>query len=288
MRFPGLQGMSVLTFVKTLWNRFWDDEITSFSAQLSYYLLFSVFPFLLVLLLIAPKLAPYFPLAEAVDNGIDSLSRIMPPQGMHLIKERWQWSQTSQMVNSHLWISVLAVAFWMASRGTSAFRSGLNRVYQLQETRPVWRLILLELTVTALIFVLLIGALVAIVLGGKLGIWLAGKLHISQAIFSWFRWPVSTLLVIGSFDLLLFLLPKHPQRKLRIVSLGSLIATALWLVVTWGFTTYVERVGEYNLIYGSLGSAIILMTWFYLSGVIFLLGALIHAVLLEKKTARNQ
>lgn len=281
MKFPGLHGMTVSTLLQKLWNRFWDEELTASSAQLSYYLLFSMFPFLLFLVALVPKLAPYFPFGEAIENGIDSLSRIMPPQGMYLIKERWKLPQMVTTNNNHLLITALAVACWMASRGTSAFRSGLNRVYHLKETRPVWKLILLELGVTISLFVLLIGALTVIVLGGKAGMWIATKFHIHPSFFLWIRWPVSTLLVVFSIDILLYVLPKHTKRKFRIISLGSMVSTALWLVATWGFTKYVENFGNYNLIYGSLGSVIILMTWFYLSGLIFLVGALIHSIVME-------
>lgn len=277
MQALSLQGLTVASFCKQLWNRFFDDDITSTSAQLSYYLLFSLFPFLVFLLALLPLLDNYLPIRDAIDNAMDTLSRIMPPQGMVLIQERWKLQNFASKPEIKLLYSGLFGAVWFASRGTDAFRAGLNRILRIQETRNYIRLQIMEILLTMAMVGSLLFAFVAIVLGGKFGIWLSAKLHISNIFFLWLRWPVSTLLVITSLNVLYFALP-NGKKKFHFIDLGSIVATVLWLAFTWGFTKYVENFGNYNVIYGSIGSVIVLMTWFYLSGILFFLGAEINAI----------
>lgn len=273
---------SVLFFIKELWNRFFDDDITATSAQLTYYLLFSLFPFFLFLVALLPVIGNYVPLYDAIDNALDSLKQFAPSAGINLLRERFQLREiTSTNKTTLLWTGLL-LAVWFSSRGTDAFRMGLNKIFRLKETRSYPQLIFEEILLTLSIGGGLVLAFTMIVLGGKFGIWLSEKLHFNKIFFLWLRWPVSTILVIFWINVMYYYLP-NMKRKFHLIDIGSIIATILWLLISYGFTKYVENFNEYNIVYGSLGSVIILMTWFYLSGIIFLLGAEINAILAQMK-----
>jgi membrane protein len=97
-------------------------------------------------------------------------------------------------------------------------------------------------------------------------------------VWTFLRWPATALVVITIAALLYYLLPDVKQR-FRFITPGSLVGTALWLLSTWAFTLYAEHFGSYNATYGSIGSAVILMTWLYITGLVFILGGEINAIL---------
>src|SRR5205807_179508 len=120
-----------------------------------------------------------------------------------------------------------------------------------------------------------------IILGGKLGFWIADHIrmgHVFMITWSWLRWPISALLIMLMIALCYYLLPCARQR-FKFITPGSVIGTLLWILVTWGFTVYAEHFGNYNAMYGSIGGVIVLMTWLYLTGLIFLMGGEMNAII---------
>jgi len=94
----------------------------------------------------------------------------------------------------------------------------------------------------------------------------------------WMRWPVTALVIMLCAALAYWLLPDVKQ-KFKFITPGSVIGTLMWLISTWGFAQYVAHFGSYNVTYGSIGGVIVLMTWFYISGFIFLIGGEINAII---------
>lgn len=268
----------VRSFLREFLRSFWNDDLAATSAQLSYYFLFSLFPLLMALVAFLPYLNRYVPVGEAVQDMLARLSTVMPKEGMRLIRERFNPTLVVTQNHGTLLRIGLLVSLWTASRGIDAFRAGLNRVYKAEETRSYIKLQLRAMGLTLAMSLSFIIAFIAIVLGGKLGAWISHKTGVSNAIFAWARWPISTVVLITAVNLCYWLLPNRKDR-FHWVDIGSLVATGLWLLASWGFTKYVENFGSYNATYGSIGSVIVLMLWFYLSGFVFLLGAEINATL---------
>ena len=128
---------------------------------------------------------------------------------------------------------------------------------------------------------LVLFGIAALIAGGDLGLWPAGKLHIARAyvvVWSWLRWPVTALLIMSCAAFAYYLLPDVEQ-EFRFITPGSVLGTLVWLLATWGFSQYAGHFGSYNVTFGSIGGVIVLMTWFYISGFIFLLGGEINAIL---------
>jgi membrane protein len=170
---------------------------------------------------------------------------------------------------------------YAASRGVNAVRKGLNVAYDVPETRPYWRTQLVALVVTIGGAFLMTFGIAALIAGGSLGRWLADKLHIARTyvlVWSWLRWPITALLILACAGFAYSLLP-NVARRFQLFTPGSVLATAVWLLATWGFGEYVAHFGKYNLTYGSIAGVVVLMTWFYISSLIFLVGGEINAVL---------
>lgn len=250
------------------------DVISDYAAQIAYYFVFSLFPMLFFL----TALAPYLPIGNAVSEALAKVRPFLPQQAQSIVDERLQVLLTETRPKL-LTVGILA-AIWSASRGAAAIGTALNHAYEVNERRPYWKVQLAAVGVTvagALLGVLAIAALIA---GSSLGAWLAQRLGIAtvyHAVVQWLRWPVTAMVIMLSAATAYYFLPDVDQ-KFKYITPGSAIATALWMVATWGFGFYVSHFGSYDATYGSIGGVIVLLTWLYISAAIFLLGGKINAV----------
>ena len=124
-------------------------------------------------------------------------------------------------------------------------------------------------------------AISALTAGGSAGFWLAEKIGFAKAyvfVWSWLRWPVTAAIIMLCAALAYYLLPDVKQ-KFKFITPGSVIGTVAWLLGTWGFSVYAGNFGSYNVTYGSIGAVIVLLTWFYITGFIFLMGGEMNAII---------
>lgn len=274
MVIPGSKGLSVKGFAKEFYRRLLDTDLAGIAAELSYYFLFSIFPLLVFLV----ALAAYLPLQDAVQEWLTRLARFMPKEAMGIIQEHLTGLFHQQRPNL-LSFGVL-FTIWSASRGVNAFLSGLNIAYGVKDRRSYFKIqgIAIGMTLASLLLVFI--AFAMLILGGKVGFFIAEQLQLGRyykILSSGVRWPLSALVIMGTVAVNYLILPDVKQR-LKYVVPGAAIGTVLWLLVTWGFTVYAGHFGNYNATYGSIGGVIVLMTWLYLSALIFLIGGLINAI----------
>jgi membrane protein len=265
---------------RELGRRFWveleEDAVIDCSAQLAFYFLFALFPFLFFLV----TLAAYLPFApEAVDTMVARLGPLMPADARRVVQGHLEALVTDS--KPRLITLGLLVALWTASRGVDAFRRALNLAYDVPEYRPFWKTQVLAILMTVAGSLLIPTAFALFLLGGRLGEWTAEHLHVLNAyhtVWTWLRWPFTAGLVMLVLALCYWRLPAVRHRY-QFLSPGALLASVLWLLTTWGFTQYVEHFGRYNVTYGSIGGAVVLLLWLYLTGLIFIVGGEVNAVL---------
>lgn len=275
MGIPGFRGVSIRAFGQQLWKELQQDAVTDAAAQLSYYLLFALFPFLFFLV----TLTAYLPLGGAANELLSRLSAVMPPDALRIISD--QLHSLLNRPKPHLLTAGLVISLYSASRGADAFRKLLNIAYDVHEGRPFWKTTLLAFGFTILGAVLTLVGLTMIVLGEQVGLRGAEKLGLGAqylVAWTWLRWPATALVIMFVAAVGYYLLPDVEQ-KFRYITPGSVAATALWLLGTWGFTQYVDHFNRYNVTYGSLGGVVILLTWLYISGLVFMLGGEVNAVI---------
>jgi membrane protein len=129
----------------------------------------------------------------------------------------------------------------------------------------------------------------ALIAGGGVGAWIAGRLGIRSAYLSvmrWLRWPVLGVAFMTAAGLGYRFLPDVRQRFVCIAP-GAAAGALAWVLATWGFGRYVAAFGSYDVTYGSLGGVMILLTWLYLSGFIALAGGQLNAALEARRVARG-
>ena len=275
MGIPGVKGLSVKEFGKRFYQRFLDNDLSGIAAELSYYFLFSIFPFLVFLV----ALAAYLPLQVAVQEALSRMSAVMPKEAMGIIQEHMN-GLVNQQRPRLLSVGVL-ITIWGASRGVNAFLSGLNVAYSVKDKRSYFKVQAIAVAMTLASLLLVFVAFALIILGGKVGFYIADHLHLGRyytTVWSWLRWPLSALVITLTVGVNYYVLPAVKQ-QLKFILPGAIVGTLLWLLVTWGFTEYAGHFGNYNATYGSIGGVIVLMTWLYLSGLIFLIGGQINAIL---------
>ena len=276
MAFLKLRHLTWREFFRRLWVEIQEDLVTECAAQLAFYFLFSLFPFLSFLV----TLVAYLPVAPgAVNAMVDRLVPLMPGDALQLLKEHLQSLVTD--TRPHLLTLGLVMSLWSSSRGVDALRRALNLAYDVPEYRPYWRTQGLAILMTLAGSLLIPLAFALFLLGGRLGEWSAQRLHlltIYHVVWSWLRWPSTAGLVMLVLALCYWQLPAVRHRY-QFLSPGALLASVLWLLTTWVFTQYVEHFGRYNVTYGSIGGVIVLLLWLYLTGLIFILGGEVNAVL---------
>jgi membrane protein len=249
------------------------DDVMSLSAQLAYYFFLSLFPALLFLV----SLASFFPVANLVDETIKYLGGVAPPDVISFLLE--QIKKISESDDGSILTFAFLFTIWSSSGAMMSIISTMNTAYDIEESRPWWktRLIAIGLTVGLALFILVSFALV--IAGPTLAERLANAMQLGP-VFEWtwkiLQWPVVFVLVVTAVGIIYYYAPDADQDWVWITP-GAVLATLLWLVISLAFKVYLANWGNYNETYGALAGVIILLLWFYLSGLAILVGAELNA-----------
>jgi membrane protein len=262
-----------LQIVKRSWAEHNADNMPIIGAGVAFFAFLAVFPALIATISIYGLVAS----PDTVARQIESLSDQLPESAQSLLRDQL----TSITQNSggaltvSLIISILA-ALWSASGGTGNLITAVNLAYDEVETRSFIKrkALALGLTIGAIIFVLITFALVAVVPAvlDALPLGIVGTI-LAQVV----RWVLLLGVVAGSLAVLYRLAPDRDAPKIRWVSLGSVVVTVIWAVVSLLFSLYVDNFGSYDKTYGAIAGVIVLMLWLYLTCYLVLFGAEINS-----------
>jgi membrane protein len=255
---------------RVIW-RINNDEVFGRAAQLSYYFLLALFPLLLVLINLLGYMAQRG--TEFRSKLITYLAAVMPSNAVTLVQTTLDEISASSG-SGKISLGLLA-ALWAASNGMGAITQTLNIAYNVRESRPWWLVRLVSVFLTVALSILIISALAIVLYGGSIGDMLAARYGFSN-LFSivWrvLQWPIALGFVLATFNLIYNFAPDLRSRQRRWFTPGAFVAVALWLVISFAFRFYLRYFDSYSLTYGSLGAVIVLMLWFYLTGVAILIG----------------
>ncbi len=259
-----------------LWIRINEHDLFGRAAQLSYYFLLALFPLLLFLM----SLLGYFAQAgsDLRIRLISYLATVMPSAGVTLV--RTTLDEVSRSAGGGKLSFGILAALWAASNGMGAVTKTLNVAYGLKETRPWWRVRLVSIGLTVALSILIISALAIVLFGGRVGDKLAAHLGFSAGfalVWKVLQWPIVLLFLMVTFDLIYLFAPDLRARKMKWWNAGAITAVVLWLVISFAFRIYLHFFNSYSVTYGSLGALIVLMLWFYFTGVAILIGGEINS-----------
>ena len=261
--------MSWKDFGRDLYHEADRDHLLDFAGSVAFSAFLAVFPFLLFAVALASLVID----PTTLTTLIDQIRRVAPPGVADLLADRLR-ALTTGTPPAVLTVGGLG-ALWAASSAIAALTTALDSAYDVEETRPFWKTrgMALLITLAGSIFVVAATAIavaapaVAHHLGGPVG-----------TLVLWLRWPVAALIMAFVLACLYYFLPDVEQ-SFRFITPGSLVAVVLWVLASLGFSLYVGHVAGYEVVYGALGSVIVLMLWMWISALAVLLGAEINAVL---------
>jgi membrane protein len=274
-----LQGVPVRVVAARTWNSLLLDRIFGRAAELGFYFLFALFPTLFSassILGLAARSA-----RQIYDRLLDYLALVIPTAALGTVLQTF--NETTAAASSGKLTFGLIAAIWSASVGISAVQDTLNDVYKVED-RPsyfVARIFAIALTV-ALTAIVTVG--LASMLGGDFLAalayrfihpdMLAAAVAITSRVVGWF---VATTLLALAFAVTYYWAPSVKTRCWHWITPGGAIGIAGWLVCSLALRVYLYFFPSYSLTYGSLGAVIILLTWFYITGLMLLLGAEINS-----------
>ena len=243
------------------------------AAQLSYYFFLALFPALLFLLAVAS----FFPLTNVTDDVARALGPFVSPQVLTLIQE--QMARLANNENGGLLTFGVAGALWSSSAAIVSIVGALNRAYDITEGRPWWKVRLLAIGLTLGVALFFLVALSLVLVGPTVATWLGDRTGFG-APFEWawliLQWPLVFVLVATGIGLIYYYGPDADQDWVWITP-GAIAATVLWLLISLLFKLYVANFTDYEGSYGTVGAVIVVLLWFYVSGIAILTGAELNA-----------
>src|SRR4029453_3758455 len=261
--------------VRRTFAEFSADDMTDWAAALTYYGILAIFPALIGLVSILGLIG-----TSATKPLLDNLGSFAPGPAHQILANALHGLTESKSGAGILFVVGLAGALWAASGYIGAFIRASNRIWDVEEGRPIWRILPLRLFITVLMVLLLAASAFAVVVTGPLADRVGKLVGIGgAAVTAWdiAKWPVLILVVSFMFSILYYASPNVRHPSFRWLAPGGVLAVVVWMLVSAAFGLYVATFGSYNKTYGSLGAIIIFLVWLWLSNVAILLGAELNA-----------
>jgi membrane protein len=268
--------------VKRAWAENSADNMPIIGAGVAFFAFLALFPALIATISLYGLVAS----PETVSRQIQSLSDQLPQEARTLLSQQLTniVDNSGGALTVSLIISILA-ALWSASGGTGNLITAVNLAYDEVETRSFVKrkALALGLTLGAILFVLITIALIAVVPAvlDALPLGIVGTI-LAQVL----RWVLLLGVMAGALSVLYRVAPDRDAPKLRWVSLGSVVVTVIWAVISLLFSLYVNNFGSYDKTYGAIAGVIVLMLWLQLTCFLVLLGAEINSEA-EHQTAND-
>ena len=262
-------------------QEFQRDDVPGLAGQLAYYLILALFPFILVLVSLMGMVSSEN-LAEEV---LGYLQQVMPPQVYEIID-----TYTGDIISGNnprpgLFSIGLLITIWSASGAFAALINALNKAYDIEETRPFWKVRGIAILMTLGLSVLILVGVLLMVAGYPIGLAVAdifGLGNYFELVWGIIRWPLALLFLVTVVALLYYFAPDADQ-PFRWITPGGFIGVALWVLASVGFNIYVSNFGSYDKTYGSIGAVILLLLYLYISSLVVLFGAELNATLVRVK-----
>jgi membrane protein len=256
---------------KTL-REFSDDQCLDLAAALTYYAVLAIFPAMLALLsLLGLVVDP----VKTVDTVVEVLGPLVSDQVLTTLEQPLRDLATSDAAGTALVVGVLG-ALWSASGYVGAFGRAMNRIYEIGEGRPFWKLRPVMILITLVAVLLIAVVLLLLVVSGPVAQSIGDAFGLGDVVvlvWAIAKWPVIAVAVLAVVAMLYYATPNVKQPKFRWISVGAGIALLVWLVASAAFAAYLATFASYDKTYGSLAGVIVALLFLWITNVALLLGA---------------
>jgi membrane protein len=262
------------------------DNCLGLAAQLAFYFFLALFPALLFLV----ALVGYLPIENTLTRLLVTLGTVAPREVLLLM--RGQLEQIARGGHGSLLTIGIAGAVWSSSAAMVAIIDALNHAYDIDERRPWWKRRIVAIALTIALALFIVTSLVLVLAGPSVALRVAQWFGLAPAFAVFWaiaRWPLMIFLVVLAIDLVYHFAPNRRGQWVWITP-GSLVATTLWIVSSFAFKFYVTNLANFNVTYGAIGGVVVLLLWFYVSGLAILIGAELNGVIEQagRVTTRGQ
>lgn len=262
--------------LRTTVREFQHDQCTDLAAALTYYAVLALAPALLALVSVLGLVGDGEQLVEDVLRTV----RESGPEGAADTLDPILSGIAASPGAGLAFVLSLVLALWSASGYVAAFSRGMNRVYEIDEGRPIWKLRPVLLLVTLVLVLFAVAVVLALVVSGDVARSIGDVIGLSDAtvtVWNIAKWPVALVLVVLAVAILYYATPNVQQPRFRWISPGAGVAVVVWLLASAAFGFYVASFGSYDSTYGSLAGVIILLLWLWLTNLALLFGAELDA-----------
>ncbi|GAB3681520.1 YihY/virulence factor BrkB family protein [Angustibacter aerolatus] len=267
-----LEKPSLKFALKRALKEFSNDQCTDLAAALTYYAVLSLFPALIALVSL---LGVFGKGKQSVDTLLGIVEQVGAGSAVDSIRGPVEQLASSQKAGLGLIIGLLT-ALWSASGYVGAFGRALNRIYEVEEGRPIWKLRPVQLLVTLISLVLVALMIGALIVTGPVATAVGDALGIGSTVVTVWniaKWPVIAIVAILVVALLYYSTPNVKQPKFRWISVGAVIALVTWVIASALFGFYVANFSSYNKTYGALAGVIVFLLWLWITNLALLFGA---------------
>ena len=259
-------------------NKINEDDVFALASQLAYYLVLSFFPFMLFLMTLAgfSKLN-----SREILVGLD----VMLPKSVLELTQSTIREIFDTQYTGLLWVSILLM-MWTSSSAFRAVIKSVNKAYGFNENRSFIKLSIISMLGIFGLAMIIILALGMLVFGNVIGEYIKNYHSLYKLlIILWniFRYVFIIIVMIFIFVVIYKLAPAKRLTWKEVIP-GAVFSTLGWVVVSFGFSFYIDNFNNYSRFYGSLGAVFILMTWLFIISIIFILGVEINFVVAKIKS----
>jgi membrane protein len=259
-------------------REFSKDQCTDLAAALVYYSVLAIFPAAIALLSIVGLVGQSGQTVDTITSVLDQVGASSVSQTVKPILE----SLSNSTGAGFALVLGLLTALWSASGYVSSFGRAMNRIYEIPEGRPFWKLRPLMVLLTLVAVLLAAAVALALVVSGPVAQALGDAIGLgSTAVTVWgiLKWPVMVVAVALIIALLYYAAPNVKQPKFRWISVGAVVAIVVWAIASAIFGLYVANFSNYNKTYGTLAGVIVFLLWLWITNLAMLFGAELDAEL---------
>ena len=272
----GLGGLSVRELGKRVWKEIDHDNVINLSYSLAYNYLLAIFPLLLFLVALFGLFAKEG--SQLKQSLFFYFSQVLPPDAYQLVTKTI--NEVTHHASGGKVTFGLLFALYSASGGMTTMISVLNSAYHVNESRSWIKVHLISIGLTVAISVLVISALFLVLLGGHFAPWIGAKLAMGTAfVIAWkaLQWIAALGFIVFSYSLIYYFAPDVREQHWYWITPGSVLGVLLWVAASFALRLYLHFSNTYSKTYGSLGAVIILLLWFFVTGLAFLVGGEVNA-----------
>lgn len=270
-----LGSISYLELGKRVYQKVNEADCSSHAAAMAFYFLFALFPFFLFL----TTVIGYLPIPHLMDYVLNSAERMLPGQVFDLLQDNIR----ALFMNKKQGLLSLGflLALWASSKAVVSIMKAMNKLYEVKEGRPFWKVRLTAIALVITLSLLILLALALLMFGAKIGNLIAARFYFGPFFgIAWNLMLIPVILFLLALAVaIVYVFTPDVEQKWKWITPGSVFAIPCWILVSLAFSFYINNFSSYDKTYGSLGAVIILLLWLYISGFVILVGAVVNAVI---------